>query len=67
MLAVWINGLGAPDPVTAPIADGEAGLATPFATPEDIFQADLTEQEFRHVVSRRADADALLLVAIDGG
>ena len=67
-LAVWVNGLGHTDPGTAPIAaDAESEIVAPTATPEDIFQADLTEQEFRHVVSGRATADALLLVAIDGG
>jgi len=67
-LAVWVNGLGRTDPATAPIAaDAESELLAPTVTPEDVFQADLTKQEFRHLVSGRANADALLLVAIDEG
>ena len=66
-LAVWANGLGRSEPITAPIAESDAEIVAPSVSPEDLFQADLTEQEFRHVVSGRANADALLLVAIGEG
>jgi hypothetical protein len=67
-MAMWANGLRAPEPVTAPIADGNAEIVAPAVTTvEDAFQADVTEQEFRLLVSGRANADALLMVALDGG
>ena len=66
-LAVWVNGLGRSEPGTAAIAESGTEFVGPSATPEDVFQADLTEQEFRHVVSGRANADSYLLVAIDEG
>ena len=66
-LAVWVNGLDAPGSGTAPVAEGGAEIVAPTASPEAVFQADLTEQEFRHVVSGRANAGDYLMVAIDGG
>ena len=64
-LAVWVNGLGVPDSATAPIAEGNVEAIRPAVTPEDVFQADLTEQEFRLLVSGRANAEEILLVALE--
>ena len=63
-LAVWVNGLRAPE---APIAEGTGDAVTPATSVEDVFQADVSEQEFRHLVSGRANASDYLLVAIDEG
>jgi hypothetical protein len=64
-LAAWVNGIIGPGTLSTPIADGDPELVAPAVTPEDVFQADVTEQEFRLLVSGRADADALLRVAIE--
>ena len=63
-LAVWVNGLGAPE---SPIADSTPEAATPVAgSLEDVFEADVSEQELRHMVSGRANAGDYLMVAIEG-
>ena len=62
-MALWVNGLDRPD--SGAIAEGDSGTLTPAVTPEDVFQADVSEQEFRLLVSGRANADALLLVALE--
>ena len=63
-LAVWVNGLGAPE---SPIAEVTPEAAAPAAgSLEDVFQADVSEQEFRHMVSGRANAGDYLMVAIEG-
>ena len=62
-LAAWVNGAIGPSPVSNPIADGNGEFVAPAVTPEDVFQADVSEQEFRLLVSGRANTDALLLMA----
>ena len=60
-LAAWIGGAVGPVPSSAPVAE-----VAPAVTPEDVFQADVTEQEFRLLVSGRANTDALLELALQG-
>jgi len=59
-LAVWFTSRPAEE---APLAEGTAVVA-PVVSPEDVFEAELSEQEFRLLVSGRANADALLMVAV---
>jgi hypothetical protein len=59
VLAVWVGFPGA-DPIT-PLSATEAAVRA-----EEVFQADVSEEEFRHLCSGRAKADALLLVAVEG-
>ena len=58
-VAVWA-GSGRPGltPAPAPVAEASASV-------EDVFRPDLSEQEYRQVISGRDNADALLLIAID--
>jgi hypothetical protein len=62
-LAVWVNGAIGPAPISNPIAEGSTESFAPAVTPEDVFQADVTEQEFLLLVSGRANTDDLLRVA----
>ena len=62
-LAAWVNGAIGPARLSNPIADSNAETVAPAVTPEDVFQADVSEQEFRLLVSGRANTDALLLMA----
>lgn len=61
-LAVWVNGTIGPS-FSRPIAEGNAEIVAPNVTPEDVFQADVTEQEFLLLVSGRANTDDLLRLA----
>lgn len=55
---VWtgLPGRGEPDSLAVRVG--------PSASAEEVFQADLSEAEFRHVVSGRAETDALLQIAV---
>lgn len=64
-LALWITGPFGE--LANPIASGAPDVVVPAVSPEDVFQADLSEQEFRNIVSGRANADALLLLAVEMG
>ena len=61
-LALWFTGPARE--LIRPVADG-AERVVPAVTPEEIFQADVSEQEFQNIVSGRANADALLFLAVD--
>ena len=54
-LAVWMG--GGPGASEAPTEEQIAA--------EEVFHPDLSEQEFRLLVSERADPEALLLIALD--
>lgn len=64
-LAVWITDPTARTSSNPTVADNRPDVAAPSITPEDIFQAEMTDQEFELLVSGRANADALLQIAID--
>jgi negative regulator of sigma E activity len=64
-LALWFTGQrGTQQTTTAAVAHSGPAAVAPSVTPEDVFQADVSEQEFQNMVSGRANPDALLLVAI---
>lgn len=64
-LALWVTGPFGE--LATPVARGAPDAVVPAVSPEDVFQADLSEQEFRNIVSGTADADALLLLAVELG
>jgi hypothetical protein len=66
VLALWFHGFSPQPDLGTPIADGAPAFTVPFLSAEDLFHADLTDQEFQHLVSGRAHSDALLLVAVGG-
>lgn len=61
-LAVWLT--EAPPMGPEAVAEAVPGEIAPGVTPEAAFDANLSDQEFQLLVSGRANADALLLVAI---
>ncbi|MBW3629095.1 MAG: hypothetical protein KY464_07325 [Gemmatimonadetes bacterium] len=63
-LAAWVNGEIGPAPRSGSVVADNADLVAPGITPEDVFQADVSEQEFRLIVSGRANTDALLQLAV---
>jgi hypothetical protein len=65
-LAAWVNGAIGPAPGSAPLVADNGDFVAPAVTPEDAFRAEVTEQEFRLIVSGRADTDALLQLAVQG-
>jgi hypothetical protein len=66
LVAVWFHGLSGASDQAPPLADSAPAAPLPSLSAEDLFHADLTDQEFQHLVSGRANADALLLVAVGG-
>lgn len=59
-LAVWLGGAGTGEPDA-----GSHTAAAPAAqTPEEVLRLDVSEQEFRQLVSGRADPEALLMLAV---
>lgn len=64
-LAVWV-GTEVRDPSGATVAEGVAGEPRQTVTAEEVFGADVSEQEFRLLVSGRADPDGLLALAVEG-
>lgn len=58
-VVVWTRG-DAPD-----AAELDDVTAAPTVSVEEVLSADVTEQEFRLIVSGRANPDALLLLALD--
>jgi hypothetical protein len=64
-VAVWFNGFVSEQTNGAPMAESPQ-LPPPFISAEDLFHADLTDQEFQFLVSGRGNSEALLLVAVGG-
>ena len=63
-LTLWI-GSGALDG-SGTIAEGEPTVPARAMSAEEVFRSDLSEQEFRLLVSGNAHPDALLMIALDG-
>lgn len=62
-MAVWMA--DSPSNVGAPIADNSADLVAPSVSAEDLFQPELSDEEFRTLVN--GESDMLLRFAVSGG